>query len=81
MDGRNGEKKQEVLFKKSPQRFTRAAGKLGGKPLEDREIEFPREIVFFPLPPLFRNSSVHLFISYKGCASTYAIEMKFLINK
>lgn len=61
MNRRNREKKQEVLLKKSPRRFTRAAGKLEGKARrealpEDREIEFPGEISlllsspFIPLP-------------------------------
>lgn len=75
-------------LKKSLRRFTRAAGKLGGKAsFEDREIEFLGEISLpapsFPFPPLSlrRNSRLHLFIPWKGCASTYAIEMKFLINK
>jgi len=50
------------------------------------KIEFPGEVLLPvtstpPRTPLVETAVVHLFISCKGCASTYAIEMKFLINK
>lgn len=47
---------------------------------DDREIEFPRK-EFLLSPSLLLSWRVHLFRSREGCASTYAIEMKFLINK
>lgn len=48
---------------------------------DDREIEFPEEILLPFVPVSVSRRFVHLFISCEGCANTYAIEMKFLINK
>lgn len=97
MDRGNAEKKQEAISpgaiakkkktrgrkRKGKQKYTEiyasgteSPGKLARG---DREIEFPEEILL-PSVSLSR-AHPHLFISREGCASTYAIEMKFLINK
>lgn len=75
MDRRNGEKKQDASSKKSTEIYANANGGVARESSpDDREIEFPEKEI---LP----SRLVHLFISGEGCASTCAIEMKFLINK
>ena len=83
-------KKKKKKKRESPRRFTRVAEELRRKAsLEDRgKLSFPGRSYSPSLPllapsrtPLVETAGVHLFISCKGCASTYAIEMKFLINK